>query len=259
MARVKFSPDEDEEPDDWDAGPPDWRAYEEQIYRSLKEIAGDEATVEFDQSKPGRFSGVQRQVDVWVEGTFAGGIERNMSAAVDCKHFSRNLDVTAVEAFMSFVKDVGADLGIMVTTRGYSSAAKRRVEGEPFRLHEVPFIDIVEFDELDQWRFAWEPPDDEREPSVYVGDYYDHTPYGDYGASVQYSGDDGFGGLLAGRDVTWDDDEGRRVVIGAMMTHCLGREPAPDAIASFLHEYRDRLADGHPFEFERREVEHMAW
>ena len=126
-------------------------------------------------------------------------------------------------------------------------------------MHEVPLIDIVEFDELDRWQVDWDLPENEEEPAGYVGDYYDHTPYGDYGASVQYTGFDKPPGIMAGRDLDWHDDSARRIVIRAMMAHCLGREPDPDAVENFLDEYRARMENGHPFEFTGGEIEHMAW
>jgi hypothetical protein len=45
--------------------------------------------------------------------------------AVDCKCFTRNVDVKAVEVFIGLVEDVGTDFGLIVTTEGYSPAARR--------------------------------------------------------------------------------------------------------------------------------------
>jgi hypothetical protein len=52
---------------------------------------------------------VTRQVDVYVRGSFANIGEATM--AVDCKCFSRTVDVKDVEMVMGLVDDVGADLG----------------------------------------------------------------------------------------------------------------------------------------------------
>jgi hypothetical protein len=236
---------------------PEWRQYELQIFDALKELAGGEGSVEFDQRRPGRFSGTQRQIDVWVTGSFAGKVEGVITAAVDCKHFSRKIDVTAVETFMGLVADVGADLGIMITSSGYTSAAKRRAKGGGFRLHVVPKIDLVDFDDLAEWEFDWD--DHNAEPDRYVGDFYDFTPYGDYGTSVEYVASVNTATLLAGKDIGWGDDAERRVVIAAMMEHQLGRPPHADAVEGFLDEYSDRFEGGLPFEFGAPEVAHMAY
>ncbi len=81
------------------AGERDWKQYENQIYERLKEMAGEDAAVEPDASLPGRFSRVDRQVDVHVRGSFAGAIASG-TMAVDCKCFTRKVNVKDVEAFM---------------------------------------------------------------------------------------------------------------------------------------------------------------
>jgi hypothetical protein len=129
--------------------PPQWKAYEAQIAASLRRLASPDANVTFDDRGtlvlPGRFSGIDRQVDVLVEGRFAGLPEiRRM--IVDCKCFSRNVDVQAVEAFAGFLDDVNVELGLLVTTAGFSEAARRRAEHvRGLRL------DVVELDELAKW------------------------------------------------------------------------------------------------------------
>ena len=124
----------------------DWRRYERQIYERLLRLAGgdESAKIEFDARLPGSISGVDRQVDVYVEGAFAGGVGRG-TMAVDCKCFSRKVDVKDAEAFIGLVDDVGTDFGLIVTTEGYSPAAKRRLGPRGVR------FDIVPYDELENW------------------------------------------------------------------------------------------------------------
>lgn len=235
---------------------PEWREYETQIFTALKKLAGEDGTVEFNQHRLGRFSGIQRQVDVWVTGSFAGEVERCVTAAVDCKHFGRKIDVTAVEGFMGFVADVDADLGIMITSSGYSKAAKKRA-GRGYRLHVMPKIDIVDFDDLPDWEVDWH--EDADEPARYESEFYDHTPYGDSGASIEYVAPSESVTVIADKDLHWGDDTERRVVIAAMMEHQLGRPPDPEAVEGFLDEYRDRFEDGQGFEFIASEVAHLAF
>jgi hypothetical protein len=128
---------------------PDWRRYEKQIYERLVKSAGGKDTVEvtFDKRMPGRLSGTTRQVDVYVEGEFANQIG-HATMAVDCKCFDRKVDVKAVEAFIGLVNDVGTDLGLLVTTEGFTVAAKKRALAE-----RGVQVEIVPYDELE----AWEP------------------------------------------------------------------------------------------------------
>jgi len=64
---------------------PAWKAYERQIYARLKAAAGADADLTFDkdgrQRLPGKFSGIDRQVDVLVRGKVGGiGNERIMAS-----------------------------------------------------------------------------------------------------------------------------------------------------------------------------------
>lgn len=101
-----------------------YREYENGVADVLRYIMGDTATVALDVQLPGSRSGTLRQIDVLVTGEFRGFGEATL--VVDCKQWNTRLDVTDVEAFLAFLDDVGADLGLLVATSGYSAAAKRR-------------------------------------------------------------------------------------------------------------------------------------
>jgi hypothetical protein len=129
---------------------PLWKQYEMQIASSLRQHASPDARVIFDDrgklKLPGRFSGVLRQIDVLVEGSFAGlPGERRM--LVDCKCFSRKIDIPHVEAFAGMLDDVNVEMGLLVTTEGFTDAAKERA-----RHVRGMIIDVVELDELAKWR-----------------------------------------------------------------------------------------------------------
>jgi hypothetical protein len=126
----------------------DWRKYEQQIYERLHEIA-EGADVRFDQKLRGRFSKVDRQVDVFVEGDFPGFGKATMG--VDCKCFSEEVDVIHVEAFLGLIEDIGTDMGLMVTTIGYTPAAKNRAATGPRGIR----LDIVPYEELAEWEPPW--------------------------------------------------------------------------------------------------------
>ncbi len=122
----------------------DWKQYESQIHQHLLKVAGDDATIEFDVQLPGRLSGVDRQVDIYVRGSFANIGEATM--AVDCKCFSRSVDVKHVETVLGLVEDVGTTIGLLVTTEGFSPAAKQRASAV-----RGMWLDVVPYDELADW------------------------------------------------------------------------------------------------------------
>lgn len=127
-------------------GEPRWRKYERQIHDRLVKMAGGEkAEVTFDERLPGRLSGADRQVDVLVRGEFAGGVGE-ATMAVDCKCFSKKVDVKDVEAFVGLVDDVGTDLGLIVTTEGFTPAAQKRALAK-----RGVRVEIVPYDELESW------------------------------------------------------------------------------------------------------------
>jgi hypothetical protein len=68
---------------------------------------------------------------------------------VDCKRYGSNVDIKDVEAFIGLVEDVGAGIGLLVTTEGFTQGAINRVASER-GIH----IDVVRVEDLP----GWEPP-----------------------------------------------------------------------------------------------------
>ena len=98
--------------------------YENGVADVLAFRAGGAAVVERNVRLLGHRSGVRRQVDVLVRGRVFGLTEAMM--LVDCKRWAKPVDVGDVGAFLDLVEDVGADVGLLVTTKGGSGAAHER-------------------------------------------------------------------------------------------------------------------------------------
>jgi len=144
-------------------GERDWRAYEEQIHERLLRLAGADAEIEFDARVSGRLSGVERQVDILIGASFANIGPATM--AVDCKCFSRNVDVKSVETVIGLVEDVGADLGLIVTTEGFSEGARRRARAvRGITLDVVPYEDLADWEPDIEWCKVCTDPASERFP-----------------------------------------------------------------------------------------------
>lgn len=124
----------------------DWRRYEQQIVAQLRSKFPD-ADVAGDQRIRGKLSKARRQVDIAVRGKLAG---RDVLGIVECKCFSRKVDVKDVDALVGFVLDVGANLGIMITNIGYSKAAQNRARAAGLHL------DVVEFENLGSYEAPWQ-------------------------------------------------------------------------------------------------------
>lgn len=124
--------------------PPVWKLYEQQIFDLMRTKAHD-AQVESNVRLPGLYSGVQRQVDVLVTGIFPG-LDEPQRLVVECKAFNRRVHVKDVEATYGLLQDVGAPLGILVTTKGHSPGATDRA----FHCRGLS-LEVVELDDLAAW------------------------------------------------------------------------------------------------------------
>jgi restriction endonuclease Mrr len=88
---------------------------------------------------------------VYVTGRFAGNVLPGPATlAVDCKCWSSTVNVPDVERFMGLLEDIRADLGLIITTTGFSAAAQARAT-HGRGVH----IEVITFEDLE----LWNPPD----------------------------------------------------------------------------------------------------
>jgi len=122
----------------------DWKKYETEIFETFK-TAYPNAKIKFNQKIVGRYSRVERQIDVLIEGRIAG---KKIRLVIDGKYYSENVDVKDVDSFISMVEDIDAAQGILITSKGYSEAAINRAYYGPTDIE----LDILNFDELKQFQ-----------------------------------------------------------------------------------------------------------
>ena len=122
----------------------DWKEYEREVFKYLRQ-SYPEANISFDQKIVGRYSKVERQIDILVEGSVA---DYEIKIVIDCKFFSKNIDVKDVESFCSMVDDVDAHQGILITKKGYSQAAINRAYYGSNKIE----LDIINFDDLQDYQ-----------------------------------------------------------------------------------------------------------
>lgn len=234
-----------------------WRDYEDHIYEKLSTWAGPEARVEFDQEMLGKFSEVNRQIDILISGRFANVTDRDITAAVDCKYYTREIDVKKVDEFVGFLEDVQTDLGILITNRGFTPAAQRRAN----RGVDLQVI-VADVDRLPPSYFSdWDE-------GYYESDYYEGGPgaRGQDGALIRYfyldpqareysfdpdhppeQFDDV---VLAGGDdeVSWGDDDARARCVAAILRHRGGgKEPSEEDVKRVVLELAYWWDDGQPW------------
>ena len=61
-----------------------------------------------------------REIDVLLTGSLAGQV---VHFPIECKDYKTSVPIAAVEAFRTKLEDVGADKGIMVSSRGFQQGA----------------------------------------------------------------------------------------------------------------------------------------
>ncbi|SFB82318.1 Restriction endonuclease [Flexibacter flexilis DSM 6793] len=124
----------------------DWRKYERSIYGALSN-AFDGCSFEFDDKIFGKYSKEERQIDIAIRGEIGGN---KILGIVDCKYFSKNIDVKIIEGFLGMLDDVKANFGIIITNNGFSKAAKNRAIQKGVKL------EIIEFDKINEIQLVYD-------------------------------------------------------------------------------------------------------
>lgn len=113
------------------AGSISWKEFEAIVARLQSNFATG-GKVTSDDKILGRNSGKKRQIDISVRANVGG---EEILIIVECKKWNRKPDVKAVEAFAGVKEDVGAHLGIMVSTKGFTDAARRTASAKGISLY----------------------------------------------------------------------------------------------------------------------------
>lgn len=221
----------------------DWKRYEKQIEARLRAKARGPVTITANTTLPGRISGVDRQIDILVDGQFSG--ITSMKMIVDCKCWSTKVDVKHMESFIGMVQDVGVQAGMLITTMGVTPAAAQR--GAHILTEVVPLIEVAVFDEPDEWWLNTVGTS-----GTYVGEYVDHEPYGKFWWVVEFrpSGeDDGIGvGLWSSSEGGWDGEpDGRQILANVLARHRLGAQPSAEDLAVLIRALERNVDDGQGF------------
>lgn len=77
-----------------------------------------------------------------------------LTIVIDCKCFSKKVDVNNVEAFLGFLDDLKVSKGIMITNVGYSQAAYDRATYDTKDIE----LRIINFSDLEQFQAFWGIP-----------------------------------------------------------------------------------------------------
>lgn len=121
-----------------------WKDYEIEIHDYFKEMF-PKADISHNVTVAGRYSKVDRQIDILIEDYVAGS---RMRIVVDGKFFSEKIDVKDVEMFIGMLNDCEANKGLLITQEGFSKAAINRAYYDPIDIE----LDILNFKDLHQFQ-----------------------------------------------------------------------------------------------------------
>lgn len=212
---------------------PDWELYERYVEGLYAEMSGgpnSDVTYAASATMEGRKSGNTRTVDVCVKGKFAGLV--GVTLVVDCKRRRRPVDITQMDAFIGLVRDVGAEVGILVTTKRPSAAAMHRAE-QASGIH-VDFIP----DALATGFRGYRPRPGESYWYSSVEDC-DGTPV----RSVAYS-TPGHRDEVLSTEIDWGVGTGAHDALVLIWRHLQGEEPSDDVFWRVEDELSWKLYNG---------------
>ena len=118
-----------------------WQKYEKKMEECFKQKF-PKSKILYDQKRIGRFSQVNRQIDILVIHN-ENGEER--FGVFDCKCVLSNkkssVDVKLIDSMIGYMNDIGADFGGVVATIQFSKGANNRVKNTrpEIDLRTVPF------------------------------------------------------------------------------------------------------------------------
>lgn len=153
----------------------DWEKYESQIFGKLKKEF-PKVKILKNQEIRGLFSKRIRQIDILINGKLIG---KQLIGVVECKKFNKKIDVKTVEEFISFIEDVGANIGIMITNIGYTKGAINRIATKNIKL------DVVNFKKIEYYHFFWDRCDLCRDEDIIQGEII-----WDYSETISLDGKD---------------------------------------------------------------------
>jgi len=98
---------------------PDWKVFEK-IVAQIHKTLSPQAKVTHDDKIEGHESKKRRQIDISIRQNIG---PHRILIIVQCKNYKRKIDITDVGEFVSVIKDVRANMGVLVSNAGFTDGA----------------------------------------------------------------------------------------------------------------------------------------
>ena len=100
---------------------PQWKQYEWLITKIFhNDCASLSTKVLHDTTLVGEYSEISRQIDILIE-------ENNLKTMIECKHYSKPVNIKELESFLSMFSDVQANFGIFISSNGFTKSVYKRI------------------------------------------------------------------------------------------------------------------------------------
>lgn len=119
-----------------------WKDYEDKIFEKFDSEFGSTHEIIKNTHIIGKFSKTPRQIDILLKSKIA---HYSVLGVVECKYFSKKVDVKIVDSFIGFLEDVGANFGVIITNEGYTHGAQNRAYVKGIRLEIIKFAELEEY------------------------------------------------------------------------------------------------------------------
>lgn len=126
-----------------------WKVYEKLVSSLISEeyMNQDSHSVIPNAKIKGLISGSKRQVDILIDCRFHSDLSRRI--IIDCKFHKRPIDIKQIESFEGLMKNVGAKIGYIICSNGYTKAALKRAQ-QLINIRIIKEADLDQFD-LNNW------------------------------------------------------------------------------------------------------------
>ncbi len=121
---------------------PKWKRFEKKAFEIQKSLSAANADVKYNDSIYGSDSKTSRQIDISIRSKVGS---YSVLIVVECKDYKTPVDVTEVEGFISKLRDVRANKGVMISAKGFTEAAQNTAEQHDVDLRRLIDTESVEW------------------------------------------------------------------------------------------------------------------
>jgi len=119
-----------------------WKRFEKKAFEIQKSLSAANADVKYSDSIYGNDSKTNRQIDISIRSRVGS---YSVLIVVECKDHKIPVDITDVDRFVTKVRDVRANKGVMISAKGFTEAAQNAAEQHGIDLRQLIDTESVDW------------------------------------------------------------------------------------------------------------------